>query len=445
MINTTSPEVSVIIPVYDSEKYLHACLESILAQTLEQIEIICVDDGSKDRSPEILREYSRADERVIVINKEHKGVSAARNTGIKMAAGKYIYFMDSDDLIDSNALSRLVERAEKDSLDITFFNGRAYTKEEDFRGTVAEQNTLMKRSAYYKGVYSGPKMMETMYSNQEYWMTVWLQLYRREFIIEKGLSFCEGIIHEDNLFTFVSILSAQRCGYIEDELYLKRIRPDSITTSTASFDHSYGYFTCFVRMKDFLAHLPKEVRRGAAEIIMFKSLSEAVRVYKLLDERERLRYLELPYGEQILFRAMVEEPAGETDTFNAWGEGDNSALKTQDENKALSKYAKEGNTLARLLSRLKRFCHHILPSSRYNVAWSYQHLTAQLQVQQQLINHLLGAGMRCEKELGELKRRVTENSDRQAEELHRLMEEKFQLLDTRLTHLASEHKEVTRL
>ncbi len=120
MVNE-APEVSVIIPVYNSEKYLGECLESVLAQTLKQIEIICVDDGSQDRSLTIISEYAERDARIQIVRQAHKGVSAARNTGIRKACGKYLYFMDCDDLLEPEALKLLYERAERDSLDITFF------------------------------------------------------------------------------------------------------------------------------------------------------------------------------------------------------------------------------------------------------------------------------------------------------------------------------------
>ena len=101
------PRVSVIIPVYNTERYLTQCLESIVSQTLEDIEIICVNDGSKDGSADILRDYARRDRRVIVIDQPNQGLSAARNAGASAAAGDYLYFLDSDDYIERDALEGL--------------------------------------------------------------------------------------------------------------------------------------------------------------------------------------------------------------------------------------------------------------------------------------------------------------------------------------------------
>ena len=97
------PKISVIIPVYNVEKYLRECLDSIVNQTFKDIEIICVDDGSTDKSLEILREYEQKDKRIIVISQPNKGVSTARNIGMQQATGKYMMFVDSDDYITQNA------------------------------------------------------------------------------------------------------------------------------------------------------------------------------------------------------------------------------------------------------------------------------------------------------------------------------------------------------
>ena len=112
------PKVSVVMPVYGVERYLRECLDSVIAQTYQNIEIIAVDDGSKDKSGIILDEYEKRDSRVIVIHKTNEGVSAARNDGIKKATGDYLYIMDSDDVLEINAIQVMVENAEKMQVDV---------------------------------------------------------------------------------------------------------------------------------------------------------------------------------------------------------------------------------------------------------------------------------------------------------------------------------------
>ena len=118
------PKISVIIPVYNVEKYLGECLDSILAQTFQDFEIICVDDGSTDRSLDILQEYKRKDDRFVIFQQRHAGAGAARNHGLKLAEGKYIQFLDSDDYFEPTLLEELYTRAEKFGSDLTVCSSR---------------------------------------------------------------------------------------------------------------------------------------------------------------------------------------------------------------------------------------------------------------------------------------------------------------------------------
>ncbi len=410
-------KVSVIIPIYNSEKYLHECLNSILRQTLDEIEIICVDDGSEDNSREIVKQHASKDERIHLIMQEHKGVSAARNTGMQNACGQYLYFIDSDDLLDAGALSAIYSRAERDTLDITFFNGRAYTSDGDFRGTVAEQNSFMHREGQYKGVYKGEKLMDAFYNNGEYWMVVWLQLYRREFLESKGLKFEEGIIHEDNLFTFITILSAERCGYVDRTLYKKRVRPGSITTAPTSFKNVSGYFACYLKMIDFIIN-KKGLGSGTPEILMAKMLEEARRLYSLLPADEKKQFLSLSYKERLLFKSVIIDYSERNESGGAFVSSDIEEYREEKSSIKLRGF------LRNLLDSIRRLCHKILPSSRHNVAWSYHHLTVQLQIQQQLLNQALSSNIKLETAVRELRETsneryliLIENNQRQMDEL----------------------------
>ena len=110
------PLVSVLIPVYNVEKYLERCLDSILKQTLTKIEIICVNDGSTDNSLSILKEYQKKDSRIIIVNKENGGLPSARNAGLDRAEGKYVGFVDSDDYIEPNMFQKLYDTAESEKV-----------------------------------------------------------------------------------------------------------------------------------------------------------------------------------------------------------------------------------------------------------------------------------------------------------------------------------------
>ena len=117
-------QISIIIPVYNVEKYLRECLNSILNQTFQDFEIICVDDGSTDKSLEILQEYKRKDDRFVILQQRHSGAGSARNNGIRLAAGKYIQFLDSDDYFEPTLLEEMFDHAEKFDADLTVCSSR---------------------------------------------------------------------------------------------------------------------------------------------------------------------------------------------------------------------------------------------------------------------------------------------------------------------------------
>ena len=111
-------KISIIVPVYNVEKYLERCLDSLINQTLKDIEIICINDGSTDNSSEILKEYAKKDSRIIIINQNNQGISVARNNGMNKAKGKYIGFVDSDDWVDLDFFEKLYKAAEKHNAQI---------------------------------------------------------------------------------------------------------------------------------------------------------------------------------------------------------------------------------------------------------------------------------------------------------------------------------------
>lgn len=121
MFSRKKPKISVVIPVYNVENYLRQCLDSVINQTLDDIEIICVNDGSTDSSPDILEEYSRKDSRIRIISQENMGLSGARNTGMKYIKGEYVYFLDSDDYIELDALNQMYNISKNNSLDMLMF------------------------------------------------------------------------------------------------------------------------------------------------------------------------------------------------------------------------------------------------------------------------------------------------------------------------------------
>lgn len=214
-------KISVIIPVYNVEKYLNCCLDSVIKQNYQNIEIIIVDDGSVDESGKIIQEYAQKDNRIKVITQRNLGLSIARNNGLNIATGEYILFLDSDDYLEKTALSILVSQVKKSRVDILVF-GRI---EENGKKSVRVPAGLQTKS-YQKGK---DYFYESI--NGGYFRTnVWDKLYKRAFIEEYKLKFEEGLLYEDMLFTLKAFLCAGNVRTLSVYLYHYRcLRKGSIT------------------------------------------------------------------------------------------------------------------------------------------------------------------------------------------------------------------------
>jgi glycosyltransferase involved in cell wall biosynthesis len=243
--------VSVVIPVYNSESYLSECLDSVISQSLEDVEVVCVNDGSSDGSKGILEQYASRDRRITVIDQPNRGPSAARNVGTAAAKGEYIYFLDSDDFIDADALESLYERARSDELDVLYFGATPFFEDSTLEKEHSAFKSYYRRSREYPGVMSGRQLMSEMSDNHDYRPSVVFQLIRRGYYERTGLSFYEGILHEDNLFTFLCALQADRAAYVPQTYYHRRVRADSIMTAQKTVAHFRGYFVCYLQMLRF--------------------------------------------------------------------------------------------------------------------------------------------------------------------------------------------------
>lgn len=222
-------KVSVIVPVYNVQDYVQYCIDSILNQTLTDLEIICVDDGSKDNSGEILDRYARKDKRVQVIHKDNTGYGHTMNMGIAQATGEYIGIVESDDFIDSNMYYELYGIADKYSLDYVKSNYWAY---EDGKRVLScglcgcECNKVISR---YDNMQ---KILSTK--------SVWAGIYRRKFLIDNQISFLEtpGASYQDISFWFKVCIAAER-GYFSEKAYVN-YRTDNNSSSVKSHDKVFA-------------------------------------------------------------------------------------------------------------------------------------------------------------------------------------------------------------
>ena len=202
------------------------CLDSVLNQSYDgDYEVICVDDGSTDGSPAILEEYAGKNDKIKIIRQENRGLGGARNTGLRAARGRYVWFVDSDDWIEQEALATLAKSIGDE--DIVCFNGRRYFED----GTVEIPDSGIEEGNLTGWEYYGRYALS---KRNFHLVCVVLRIYRREFLLADGLFFEEGIYHEDNLFTPIVCYYAASVRVIPDILYVYRIRQGSITQSINS-------------------------------------------------------------------------------------------------------------------------------------------------------------------------------------------------------------------
>lgn len=246
--------ISIIIPVYQCVDYLEETLDSVIKQNLVNIEIICVDDGSSDGSKEKLLDISQKDERISVYSQVHLGVSEARNTGIERATGKYLYFMDSDDILAPRALEKMVALADEYELEVLCFDAKRF-----YDITCTEKELQFQPNYNRKYKYSlctqGEDLFSAFCKNNEYYVPVWMMLLKRSIVVDNSIRFYKGIIHEDNLFSYQIMIRAKKAGHLGEVLYLRRIRANSIRTSGDWLTSSYGYaVSSNLLWKDYMKH-----------------------------------------------------------------------------------------------------------------------------------------------------------------------------------------------
>ena len=220
-------KVSVIIPIYNVEAYLAECLHSVVNQTFQDMEIILVDDGSTDRSPEIIKEFTEKDSRIRIITQSNCGVSVARNTGLHAASGEYILFVDSDDMIMPNSVETLYNKANETRSDLLIGNALWYVPNVPisvYFKRSEELNSLI-------GIAGEECYIKLKKVNNAFPPLVYLFFMKRELIIRNKLFFKNEIIHEDELWCIQAMLNATRVTTIDFNYYYYRQREGSLMNS----------------------------------------------------------------------------------------------------------------------------------------------------------------------------------------------------------------------
>lgn len=249
--------LSIIVPFYNVESYISQCLDSIYHQDIpeEDYEVICVDDCSPDNSREIVERYAEKHSNLkLVINKENRKLGGARNAGMEVASGDYIWFIDSDDFIEENVLGTLLQIAEKESLEVLHFNYEGYPDK-----NLSDNNRVAETE-----IMTGAEMF---FDKRFIWyhdlVTAWRKLYKRSFLVDNDISFAEHIMFEDNDYAYLVFAYAQRVKHINLSAYFYRSNPESITRVNISSQHiAYWMDLChrLIKIKTRLAKDNKDER-----------------------------------------------------------------------------------------------------------------------------------------------------------------------------------------
>ncbi|WP_054834602.1 glycosyltransferase [Methanobrevibacter arboriphilus] len=246
-------KVSVIVPVYNSERYLEKCLDSLINQTLKEIEIICVDDGSTDSSPEILERYSKKDNRIKIITQKNKDVGAAREAGLKIANGEYVAFSDNDDWLALDAFEKLYNNAKSNDSDVVIFKVVFYYSDNDsyiYPKSLNLENYFNEGTDYnnftFKAENIKKQVMNTLFAP-------WFKFYKLEFLKKHNFYFKENITYPDVPFHVQTLLKAEKLSFCPEYLYFyRRNHQESMLLISKDTPRIFDIFEVIDEVEDFL-------------------------------------------------------------------------------------------------------------------------------------------------------------------------------------------------
>lgn len=272
MDNRVLPKVSVIIPIYNGERFLKQCLDSVLCQTYKNLEVICVNDGSKDCSLNILNEYAENDRRLIILSQENKGLSGARNSGMDIATGEYIAFVDCDDYIDHTMIEKLVRLAKQTGAEIAITNILLYFEDTLQIKSFRDEPLYYSLSKSTFTINQAPEMIKHI--------GVWDRIFRRDFIEENHFRFIDKVIYEDAPFCVETELKAKNIALIPEHLYFYRKNAGgAITDKERGNDH---YKQDYIKVQKYVQ---EQLRKNKANAKVWKSYLEYFFSYAIMHQK----------------------------------------------------------------------------------------------------------------------------------------------------------------
>ena len=239
-------KLTIVIPVYNTEKYVEETILSVLNQSFSNFELVIINDGSLDRSGEILQHMRKKDSRVTIIQQDNRGLSAVRNRGMDFSNSEYIYFLDSDDVLVDGSLEKVMNLAESTNCDMVHFSSYSID---------AEGNRITKhRIKQYRQLIplQGEKLLYELYSSKNYHTNVQKYIFRKQFLRDHNLRFDDGYIHEDEAFTLEALCLAKKVTSIDEPLLKKRFRAGSIMSSKKNEYNIESYAKAVSRLIQFM-------------------------------------------------------------------------------------------------------------------------------------------------------------------------------------------------
>lgn len=297
-------KVSIIIPIYNCEKYLSECLDSVLEQTLQEIEVVCVNDGSKDSSEIILKDYARKDKRIkIICNETNKGLSYSRNKGMDIAKGEYLIFLDSDDMFMTNsALLELYNKAETKKADLIFFDSEMCIENEEI---LDKERKRFCSKVQNDEIMSGIEYFLLMQRENNIRVPVWLQFWNRSFLEATKIKFLDGALHEDYLFTYMALIKTPRVLNYNKTFHIYRRHNNTISLGKLNSNHIRSLLQIYRLIEEYRFG-NRNKKFDAVTTVYLNKIKMLINKY-IADPDINIENLEEEWGESSPYSYMLEK------------------------------------------------------------------------------------------------------------------------------------------
>lgn len=302
------PLLSVIIPVYNVEKFLRQALDSVQNQSFKNVEFIVIDDGSTDSSGDIIEEYRAKDDRFRTYHQENVGLSTTRNRGLRKAQGDIIYFFDSDDVLIEGTFEKVIDRMQDTDSQIVFFGLILINRD----GKKAHGYTVKKRSEIDKPI-TGKVFLQQMITSKTYGAVVQKYFIRKSFLEKTNLTFEDNQIHEDESFTLEALCLADRITSFSETMIKKRLREHSIMSDAKGIKNVEGWTRAIKRVLDFINKNDIDEQTREAVLTRLRSIAHtAIRTLENLEPPKKPVEYYLPYETQNKLGLLVKTHAKST-------------------------------------------------------------------------------------------------------------------------------------